>query len=83
MRLLLGGYPPPSGGVGRPDSAPPPYLIPEVLDKLHEVLHGLYDLRDSEIVQNLFTVTTQLSEELRVSINIKNSSLIYIFVIYS
>ena len=69
IRLLLGNSPPlEEWGELTP---PPSHLLPEVLDELHEVLHGLNDLRDCEIVQNLFTVTTQLSEKWRVSINIK------------
>ena len=34
--------------------------MPEILDELHEVLHGLDDLRDGEVVEHLLAVPAQL-----------------------
>jgi hypothetical protein len=36
--------------------------IPEILDELYEVLHGLDDLRDGQVVQHLLAVPAQLPE---------------------
>jgi hypothetical protein len=36
--------------------------IPEILDELDEVLHGLDDLRDGQVVQHLLAVPAQLPE---------------------